>query len=200
MSNVRRQKESMRLIAKRLLFISLLAAPVATWAFFKPIRVLAPELAGVTCTPAGLCVDDLARLDEAIHLKDEAVQFVQSKVGSFKYVPRAIFCSSAKCAKSFGFTDNGAYNVGTSGLVIGPRGWHPYFVRHELIHHVQNERIGSVTAWLLRPKWFIEGMAYSLSEDPRHPLPSPLEEWRAQYEQWSSLVGFSNVWQQSETL
>lgn len=168
--------------------------PVAAWASFKPIRVVAPQWLGLTCTQDGICIDDVQRLTEARALKAEAVAFVNERVGHIEQVPKAVFCSGPACAKSFGFTHQGAYNVGTAGLVIGPRGWHPHFVRHELIHHLQNERLGSLNNWFFKPHWFLEGMAYSLSEDPRRPLPQPLEGWRREFEAWWPGVAEGGVW------
>lgn len=181
---------------RNLVFAALVVhlVPVAAWAAFKPVRVLAPELLGLHCSARGVCVDELSRLNEATALKDEAVAFVNQNIGRVERVPRAVFCSTNQCSKAYGFTSQGAYNVGTYGLVVSPRGWYPYFVRHELIHHLQNERLGSLNAWIFKPNWFLEGMAYSLSEDPRHPLPEPLEGWRVRFEQWYSTVDMENVW------
>ncbi len=174
--------------------------PLAAWAAFKPIRVFAPELLGLHCSAQGVCVDDVSRLAEATELKVEAVAFVNQNVGRIQQVPRAVFCSTNQCAKAYGFSSQGAYNVGTYGLVVSQRGWHSYFVRHELIHHLQNERLGNLNAWLFKPNWFLEGMAYSLSEDPRRPLPEPLEGWRNRFEQWLPSVGESNLWRAADAL
>jgi hypothetical protein len=174
--------------------------PVAAWAAFKPVRVLAPELLGLHCSAQNVCVDELTRLAEATALKDEAVSFVNQNVGSIHRIPRAIFCSTVDCARAFGITSQGAYNVGTYGMVISPRGWHSHFVRHELIHHVQNERLGSLNAWLFKPNWFLEGMAYSLSEDPRRPLPEPLEGWRDRFEKWLAAAGKADLWQAAQAI
>jgi hypothetical protein len=193
-------KDRMSTIAKLSMLAVLLAAPFATWAFFKPVRVLAPTLAGVHCPSQDVCVDDIARLEEAVALKAEAVPFVEAKLGHIQNVPRVIFCSTSACAKSFGFTSNAAYNVGIYGLVIAPRGWKPYYLRHELIHHLQNERLGSMHAWLFMPKWFVEGMAYSLSDDPRRPLAEPLEGYRSQFESWLRGVGIEHLWSAAELL
>ncbi|WP_435497479.1 hypothetical protein [Variovorax sp. RB3P1] len=159
--------------------------PAITWATFKPIRVLAPQWVGLTCTGENVCVDDVSKLPDALALRKEALSFVATRVDRIGTVPRFVFCSQQPCAQSFGFSPyQGAYHVGTSGVVIGPLGWRPFFVRHELIHHVQMENIGSMHALLFTPTWFIEGMAYSLSEDPRRPLPEPLEGWRNHFEAW----------------
>ena len=183
----------------RITVIVLLALPVAAWAFVKPVRVLAPQFAGVTCY-GKLCVDDPARLSEATELYENAIRYVQEHVGTFQGEPRAVFCSTSRCSESFGFTSVLAYNVGTLGVVISHRAWRPYLVRHELIHHLQNERLGSLRTWLLKPDWFREGMAYSLSEDPRQSLPEPLAGYRAHFEMWLKQIGRSALWTEAENL
>lgn len=179
--------------------------PVAVWAYVKPVRVIAPELTGVTCFDELVCVDDLSRKSEAKSLYLNARSFVQSKLGEIENTPRAIFCSTKECSSKFGlyrgmYGNAGAYNVGTLGLVISYRGWQPYYVRHELIHHVQNEKLGSVNAWFFKPNWFKEGMAYSLSEDPRDPLPETLEAYRKKYNDWSSTLNNSQIWDEADRL
>jgi len=184
----------MRLPLLALVLASLSALPVVTWAAFKPIRVLVPQIAGVQCPDSNICIDDLTKLDHARALREESVGFVESRVGNFANVPKYIFCSSERCAKSFGITSNVAHTVGTFGIVIGPRGWHEHFARHELIHHLQMENIGSLHALMFTPTWFIEGMAYSLSEDPRRPLAQPFEQWRTQFETWHPAVSQQDFW------
>jgi hypothetical protein len=93
-----------------------------------------------------------------------------------------------------------AYTVGTVSMVIGHRGWRPYLVRHDLIHHLQNERLGGLNAWLLKPTWFREGMAYSLSQDPRHPLPAPLEGYRKDFESWFQHIDRDHLWVEAARL
>ena len=190
----------MRRIARWTSLAALVALPMATWAFFKPVRVLAPTLAGVQCPTERICIDEPARLAEASLLAGEALAFVQAKYGPMRKVPRLVFCSSAACARSFGFTSNAAYNVGTIALVLSPRGWTRYYLRHELIHHVQMERLGPLHAWLFTPTWFLEGMAYSESEDPRRPLPEPLEAYRSKFEAWRANLPAGELWLRAEAL
>lgn len=73
--------------------------PVAAWAAFKPVRVLAPELLGLHCSAHDVCVDELSRLAEATALKEEAVAFVNQNVGSIQRVPRTVFCSTSQCCR-----------------------------------------------------------------------------------------------------
>ena len=185
----------------RWLLVTVVACtPVATWAVFKPVRVLAPTLLGLHCPSESICIDDLAHLEQASRLRNEAVAFVESRLGPMQKVPRVIFCAHAACAISFGFTSNAAYNVGTSGMVVAPRGWEPYFVRHELIHRSQMEHMGSWHALLFTPTWLIEGMAYSFSEDPRRPLLEPLQGYRAKFESWYTGVRPQNLWAAASAL
>ena len=181
-------------ITKRVALLAVLSIPLATWAFWKPIRALAPEWAGVTCYAGGVCTDDPSRIPEALALKRGAIEHVERKAGLLQEAPRVIFCTTTACEKSFGFTGNAAYNVGASGLVVSSRGWQPHFIRHELIHHLQVERIGGFRMLLHTPTWLIEGMAYSMSEDPRHPLQEPWESYRTKYEQWASHTPAEAVW------
>lgn len=177
------------------------AAPLVAWAAFKPIRVLAPAMvSGVECHDDGICTDDPARLAEARALKAGALDFVATRVAPVGSMPRFVFCSTADCAASFGITRQAAHALGTRGIVVGPKGWAPFFARHELIHHVQMEHLGSLHAWLLTPRWFLEGMAYSLSEDPRRPLPARYEAWRHRFEAWYPGIVKSELWAQAAAL
>jgi len=184
---------------KRAIFLVALVLPLAAWAFVKPVRVLAPGLEGLTCEGL-VCVDDPARRAEATTLYREGVQFVQTSVGAMQSTPRALFCSTRACSEKLGLNRRNAYTVGTFAFVIGDRGWQPYYVRHELIHHLQNERLGSVRNSFFEPVWFREGMAYSLSEDPRRPLPEPLQEYRSRFEDWFKQIGLARIWVEAEKL
>jgi len=147
---------------KRLLLIVVLAMPVAAWAFVKPVRILAPELVGVSCMSDTICIDDTSRFQEAAGLYDDAAEFVDSAVGGMKRKPLAIFCATEACYQSFGSGRSAAQTIATFGIAISPRGWKPHYVRHEMIHHLQRERLGTLKSWLITPEWLTEGMAYSL--------------------------------------
>src|SRR5881275_2914309 len=127
-------------MSKRLIVCAvLLICPVAAWCFVKPLRVLAPQLEGLACDE-WVCVDDNSRRAEATRLYRDALDSVQASVGALHSVPRAVFCATSVCSDKFGFTEALAYDVGTFAVVISHRGWRPYLIRHELIHHLQNER------------------------------------------------------------
>lgn len=183
-------------VKKTLLVLAtlVLSAPVAAWFLYKPVRVLAPDWVGhVTCVTTEICVDDLSRYGEASRLYENALHFVSQATGSFKHHPRITFCSTEKCFQSFGFDKASAKTVGRWGIVISPRAWKDYYVRHEMIHHRQTEELG-VIAVLRSPQWFLEGMAYSLSGDPRDPLSEPWQSDRSKFQAWIKKVGRDHLW------
>jgi len=187
-------------VSKRLVFGAILCMiPLAAWAFVKPVRVLLPQLEGLACDEL-VCVDDTSRRVEATQLYRDAVDSVQASVGTLHSLPRGVFCATPACSEKFGFRTALAYDVGTFAVVISHRGWRPYLVRHELIHHLQNERLGWLRARLFKPEWWREGMAYSLSRDPRKSLPEPLQTYRSQFEAWFSQVGAAKLWAEAEQL
>ena len=68
-----------------------------------------------------------------------------------------------------------------------------------MIHHLQVEKLGMMTVWR-DPKWFIEGMAYTLSEDSRPQLSEPFEQYHAQYKLWYKKVGNNRLWPEARKL
>jgi len=186
-------------IAIRLAVLLLVVAPLLAWFVVKPVRVVAPRWAGLTCQSQGVCVESPEQLAAATALYRDAVAFVDGQVGELEGHPVIVFCATEACADMFGLGARAAVTVGTMGTVIGPRAWKPYYVRHELIHHLQGQRFG-VLHRMLMPSWLIEGMAYSLSQDPRVTLAAPWQQDRAQFNAWLGRVGLSRMWQEARGL
>lgn len=182
------------------IFVVMLSIPLAAWAFFKPVRVLQPQLVkGISCLSSTVCVDNENRFLEASELYKRAIGFTADKLGSFNKRPQAVFCSTERCFQDFGFAKASASHVGKWGIVISPRGWEPYYVRHEMIHHRQTEELG-VIAYLRAPEWLIEGMAYSISEDPRGKLSERWQKSRSQFNEWLIKVDRENLWDEIRKL
>lgn len=173
----------------------LVALPIAAYALVKPLRVVAPALVpGVSCPSADLCTDDAARLGDARQLYRDGYARAAAAVGAFREAPRVVFCSTRACADAFGLGQRAALTLGNFGVVIAPRGWQTYFLAHELIHHRQAEVLGNL-AVVTKPRWLIEGMAYALSDDPRHPLAEPFEAWRTRFDAWHAALGGQPLWE-----
>jgi hypothetical protein len=175
-----------------ILFVSFI--PVSTLAFVKPLRVIFPEVvSGVSCYGGNICTDSEDRLSEARALYDDALTRTEAKVGDFHSRPKVIFCSTLHCSNGFGLTSAAARNTGDFGVVVAPRGWQEFYITHEFIHYRQAEELGMLKVWR-GPRWLIEGMAYSLSEDPRHPLSEPMESWRQEFEMWYFIHHDGGLW------
>jgi hypothetical protein len=180
------------------LLISLV--PVAAWAIYKPVRVLTPELVpDVLCVDQNICIDNESRLLEALELYENGLQFVADAVGPFKKNPRVVFCTTEACYQSFGFERSSACAVGTYGIVVSPRGWKAHYLRHEMIHHRQAEELGLLSPFFY-PEWLIEGMAYSLSEDPRRQLAEPWQKHRHTFDDWFQGTGKNRLWSAASAL
>jgi len=184
-----------------LILVALIAiAPAAAWVIYKPVRVLLPEwVRGVSCIDPTICIDDESRYSDAHELYESALHFVTSAAGPFRQNPRVVFCTTEACFQSFGFNRASASAVGKFGIVVSPRGWKDYYLRHEMIHHRQDEELGvfSVLFW---PEWLIEGMAYSFSHDPRHTLAERWQHARAEFESWLKEVGTDTMWEEARKL
>ena len=172
--------------------ITLIALPAAALAFVKPLRVAMPSLMpGIVCMQPNLCIDDVAALDKAAQLYQAGYAKAASAVGPFQHAPRMVFCTTVRCADTFGIGRRAAEAVGNIGTVVAPRGWATYYVAHELIHHRQAEALGNL-AVATKPRWLIEGMAYALSGDPR-PLSEPFAQWRTRFNAWQAVQGTNDL-------
>ena len=160
----------------------LLIFPVAVFALIKPTKIILPELAGVSCVERWLCVEQLATLADAQSLYNNAIDNVQTKLTPFEQPPKMVFCSTDKCFSRFGLDKQAAVSIAGFGIVIAPRGWHRHYIEHELIHQWQANNLGIFSLWLA-PEWIREGMAYSLSDDPRIKLTEPFHSYRKRYKQ-----------------
>ena len=185
---------------KSIALIGVVLLPVAAWVFYKPVRVLAPSLVwDIHCVTDKICIDNPEKFAQAKTLYMDALEFVESNVGRIESSPRIIFCSSQECYELFGFKNSAAQSLGTAGIVVSPRGWKYYYIRHEIIHHLQAEKMGMMSQWR-SPAWFKEGMAYGLSEDPRKTLSDPFGMYREKFTQWYDSVGRENIWGAARTL
>lgn len=172
-------------------------AAFAAWAYRNPASTLETFI-GVSCTHDEICTDDPTRYPEAAKLYDEALQFVAESIGPLEKRPLVVFCASEACYRAFGFRNASAESIGGFCIVVSPRGWKPYYVRHEMIHRLQTQELG-IRMWL-EPQWFVEGMAYALSQDPRPVLAEPFQQYRSQFDTWYRGIGRERLWAEARKL
>lgn len=143
---------------------------------------------GLTCVTPLLCLEEPARATEAQALYDEALTVVTREIGPLRQAPVALFCSTTACFSQFAHPKAIGWNFGNHVSAFGPGGWEAYVLRHEMIHQWQNETFGRA-AWV-HPLWYREGMAYTLSRDPRRTLPrADVQLARAQFQAWVAAGG-----------
>ena len=65
---------------KRLALLLFVVLPIVAWAIVKPVRVVAPELVGISCRQLPVCVDDPSQLSSANQLYVEGLSFVSSTI------------------------------------------------------------------------------------------------------------------------
>jgi len=169
--------------------LAVLAA--GAWLFFKPIRVVAPGLNGVTCFGA-VCVEEVSKLPLAEELHERAMANVAEKLRPLSSPPRAVFCSTRRCYQDFGGRGLGI-TVFDLGVVIAPGGWHLNIVEHEFIHMLQAQELGLIGRERT-PMWFKEGMPFFVSNSPGFETPDYAKPWAAQYEEWEQRVGRESIW------
>ncbi|MCP1107855.1 hypothetical protein M6G53_21005 [Serratia nevei] len=178
------------------LFVILMTVGLLT---IKQLRVAFPTLLpGITCQTTTLCTDDVAKLEDAQKLYRTGYEHATTAVGPFIGSPKVVFCSTERCAEMFGMEKRAAAAIGDLGLIIAPRGWTPFYLTHEMIHYRQAESFGNL-AMLTKPSWLIEGMAYSMSGDPRR-LGAPFDEWRTQFDMWHATLGTQPVLQAAKVI
>ena len=158
-----------------------MASLFSVFTIAKPTKIVYPQVAGVTCVETWLCIDNLDRINEARTLYDNALQSLEVKLSQFVNRPKVVFCSTQACFADFGFKKPAAASIAGFGVVVAPRGWTQYYVEHEMIHQWQSENFGFINV-LMAPEWLKEGMAYSVSDDPREQLDEPFQSFRQEYE------------------
>jgi hypothetical protein len=181
-----------RLVAAGLL-LAILSYAIGS---FKPARRLFPALLGFTCGEGPVCVEAAASLPLAEGLYSDALHFVNTRLVILEHPRPFLFCTSTGCAKALGLQQSLGQTTGPFGSVIGPKGWAPYIVRHELIHQVQNEQLG-VYRVHPGPAWLLEGMAYTLSDDPRPELDSPWQQHRHRFSAWYASFPHEQLWERA---
>ncbi len=173
-------------------FALFVAAPAIAWAAFKPVRILAPTLNGMTCV-ARVCVQETSKLALAQELQSNAIEAVGQKLVPLKQTPLTVFCSTRECYQSFGGGMERGAAILNWGVILPPESWVAHIVEHEYIHMLQAQQLG-LLGRERTPLWFKEGMPFLISAPPAHDLPSYAHSLVARCQAWERQVERSNVW------
>lgn len=178
--------------------VAVLAAPLLAWSTYKPIRILAPALNGVTCVDR-VCVEDPSGLAKAVDLQRQAVAEVARKLVALEQPPLTVFCSTRECYHAFGGGMERGATLFDLGVILPPESWVAHIVEHEYIHMLQAQQLG-LLGRQRTPEWFREGMPFLVSEPPPHDLPAYARPLATRYQAWEQRVGRDNVWRAAADL
>ena len=190
-------------MTKRRMWMSLaagmaIALPAIAWATFKPVRILAPTLNGVTCVDR-VCVEEPDRMAEAHALQQAAVSAVGRKLAPLEEAPLTVFCSSRECYRSFGGGKERGATLLDWGVILPPESWVAHIVEHEYIHMLQAQQLG-LRGRERTPDWFKEGMPFLVSAPPDYDLPGYARPLALRYAAWEKRTGRNKVWRAAKDL
>jgi len=126
----------------------------------------------------------------------QARNAVQAFYGTLLRQPRVFVCATDACYRRLGGGRSRGMAVFDRALVLAPDGATPVIATHELAHIELHARAGAWRVWRgAIPRWFDEGLAVNVSDDPRYlapgrgtarcrartddPLPAARRDWLA---------------------
>ncbi|MEU8234379.1 hypothetical protein AB0C12_32735 [Actinoplanes sp. NPDC048967] len=166
-------------MSKRLVVVALaavLVAAVAALVVLYPIAVAAtcPGCYGLRQAAPDVYVDDGAtprQRRQVVDLIAAARQRVGDYLGPMRSSPRVLVCLSAECYEHIGGGGEKGQALRDRALALSPDGADVVIASHELTHAELYRRLGSRYDQV--PRWFHEGIAVLVSDDPRYLTAKP---------------------------
>ncbi len=151
-------------------------------------------IAGHTYVETAMPPADRARTAAVLR---QARAVVLTFYGSLDADPAVFVCATPECYQRFGGCNSRGMAMLDHALILSPDGVTPVIAAHELSHVELHQRAGAWRVWFgAIPRWFDEGLAINVSDDPRYllpgtgaarcrartrdPLPETRREWMAQ--------------------
>ncbi|MEU8613805.1 hypothetical protein AB0C29_38055 [Actinoplanes sp. NPDC048791] len=164
---------------KRLVVAALaavLVAAVAALVVLYPIAVAAacPGCYGLRQAAPDVYVDDGATPEQRRQVVDmiaAARQRVSDYLGAMRSSPRVLVCLSAECYEHIGGGGEKGQALRDRALALSPGGADVVIASHELTHAELYRRLDSRYDQV--PRWFHEGIAVLVSDDPRYLTAKP---------------------------
>jgi hypothetical protein len=136
----------------------------------RAMKLIAPTWFGMESIASRVYVDKAmpaGQRAEILKLVSGAEQQVRRYYGSATAKPKLLFCSREETFQSFGGTKQTGLTVLGYASLFSPRGLSVPIVAHEWSHVEFYSRV-DLRRWLGVPQWFDEGLAVTVSEEPRH--------------------------------
>jgi hypothetical protein len=175
-SRPRRRRWLWRVLA--VLVAVLIAAVTGLVVAFPVVAAAAcPRCFGLHQAGAGVYVDGSATPEQRRQMVDlvaAARLRVRDYFGETRTNPRALICLTAGCYDHIGGGAEKGQAIRDRVLALSPDGATVVIASHELTHAEQFRRLGSRYGQV--PRWFHEGLAVLVSDDPRYLTPRPAGE------------------------
>lgn len=155
-----------------------LVAAVAgvVWAYPIAAAAVCPDCYGLEKVAPDLYVDGDATPEQRRQMVD-VIAAARQRVGTFygelRSSPRFLICLSAGCYGHLGGGEKGQ-TLRDQATALSPGGANVVIASHELTHAEQYRRLGSTYDEV--PRWFNEGLAVLISDDPRYLTTKPAGE------------------------
>jgi hypothetical protein len=134
-------------------------------------KLLAPETFGLQQIAHNIYVEPrMPRQEREALLKavDIARQRILLYYGSVLSGPEFVACSSEPCFQSLGGNTARAKSYGNQKILISPRGLTVPIITHEWSHAELFTRVDGLFTMTRIPRWFDEGLAVVVSNEPTH--------------------------------
>ena len=163
------------LVAGGLAVLGVLLA-VLGLAFPAAAAVACPTCYGFTRVAANVYVERAASADARSAVEDvvtSARDRIRTFYGRLDSGPKVMVCISDGCYRRVGGGKSRGMAVLDWALFLSPRGTTTTIASHELSHIELHHRIGFVRTFRRDiPQWFDEGLAVTISDDPRYLTPA----------------------------
>ena len=151
--------------------VAVVLAAVVGLVLAYPVAAAAacPGCYGLREAAPGLYVDGAATPEQRRRMVDmvaAARQRVRDFLGEARSDPRILICLSAECYDHIGGGQEKGQALRDRALALSPAGADVVIASHELAHAELYRRLGSRYDEV--PRWFHEGIAVLISDDPRY--------------------------------
>ncbi|HLA35465.1 MAG TPA: hypothetical protein VJ001_11435 [Rhodocyclaceae bacterium] len=141
-------------------------------------RMLSPQLFGMDKVASGLYIEPVMTQEQRDELSKQIAigrTSVERFWGEITTSPYFVACVTNICAARFGSQGDRATAFGDRAIRLSPNGLIAPLVAHEWSHVELYHRMGGVLHMEKIPRWFDEGIAVVIANEPRHSQENWLE-------------------------
>ena len=154
-----------------LLFLALALFLITGCSTLNSAKLFAPESFGMEEIADNIYVDSNMeewQQEQLLTSVETARQRIHLYYGSVVSEPQIFACSTEECFQAIGGVTARGKAYGASKLLLSPRGITAPMIAHEWSHAELHTRVGGFFKVKNIPRWFDEGLAVLVSDEPSH--------------------------------